>query len=80
MPNVTILNETIVKLSDPAHRAKLPGNPTARRLSQWMDNGVPERCGGTGMVFLEFAWLGGRRVTSQEAVARFHEAVNGGEG
>jgi hypothetical protein len=58
-------SETLITLS----RARIPGNPHIATRWRWATRGV----GGTK---LETMKCGGRRLTSQEAVARFLQRLN----
>lgn len=77
MRDMRVLDETIVHLDDPDQRKMIRGNPSPKLLAAWIDKGVPARYESGGRVHLDFAWIGGRRVTSVEAVLRFDQAVNG---
>ena len=69
--SVNILSETLMSLPDacsafPLRKVSLP------TLYRW-------RSTGHRGVILETAIVGGRRVTSAEAIQRFLTAINGGE-
>ena len=64
--SVDLLSETTVTLTEAAK--KLPHRPHASTIWRWYKAGIRGRR-------LETAVVGGRRVTSLEALARFSEAL-----
>jgi len=64
---VNIATETLVRISDaPAH---CPTNPSIATVRRWHVQGIRG-------VHLETTLIGGRRYTSQEALARFFARTN----
>ncbi len=73
-----IFNETLIYCSEPQH---LPGRVTTDMLRDWRNKGLEIKRGPKfgQRVTLDWAWLGGRPVTSLQAFARFQRQLNGEE-
>jgi hypothetical protein len=65
---IDLANETPLTLKEAA--ARLPGRPHLGTLHRWIAKGVRG-------VHLEAGLLGGKRITSLEAVQRFLDALSG---
>lgn len=64
---IDLLNENVISLTEAANTSPL--RPHVSTVFRWIQRGV---CG----IKLESAMLGGRRVTSREAIQRFSDRVS----
>lgn len=68
-----VLDETVVEFPQ---APSLPGSPSRFTLSRWCTEGIESMTTGE-VITLEWAQLGGRKVTSEEAYDRFLTRLNG---
>lgn len=73
MQNTRVLEETVVEFPN---GYLLPGKPNRFALLRWATEGVDSKTTGEHIT-LEWAQVGGKRVTSEEAYDRFLARLNG---
>jgi len=69
---IDLRTEQILSLKEAAER--VPGGRCSATIENWIEIGCFSRA--NGRVFLESVKLGGRRVTSWEALERFFELID----